>query len=179
MRSGMQRPIGGLAALLALVLLVASASAGVASAAAPAPAPGRHGTSGHLPGSFVVTGSRVSDLHGMTARGVNRGCVVGEHVTVLGTLPITHQQDVTTGADYYAVFDAASGQINELVVRVRLQGGGSRRHPAKAHVVSGGLEMYFPGAVAAPAFISPSTGTGSLTYSSPSAGICHVVFDFS
>ena len=122
-------------------------------------------------GKFTVAGLRVIHLHGTTQHAVNRGCVAGESVTLLGRVQIRHVIPATIPEDLYAV--SIGVPPSSVHVRLMLHGRRSRKHRAKKHRVSGLLRIFFPGGTDT---IGGYTVYSNLTYSSRPAGICDLRF---
>lgn len=172
------------ASLLAVTALVAVMSSAVAFAARAAaatdqPAAGpwkitaNHSQPGpainDFDGSFEVSDGRVADLKGVTQRRVNRGCIAGQHVTIVGSATIRHFLDPSIPADYYYV-----GNVNGFAnVRLTFQGSGRRKSDRRIHKATGELRIFFPGGTDTRGGF---TEYSNLTYSSPTAGICNLEF---
>ncbi|MGA2925786.1 MAG: hypothetical protein ABSG43_07285, partial [Solirubrobacteraceae bacterium] len=94
-----------------------------------------------LDGSFAVRGGRVADLTGVTQRRVNRGCIAGQRVTMVGSATIRHFLDRSIPADYYYV-----GNVNGFAnVRLTFHGSGKRKSDRRIHMGTSELRIFFPG----------------------------------
>ena len=120
-------------------------------------------------GSFRVSGRRVTDFHGVTAHGVIAGCTVGEQVTVLGSVPITHTKNKAFGEDFWGVRTTSS--FDFVRVAVALRGPGAA---GKAARTVGELRMYFPGGTQTS--VDGYTEYSNLTFGPSAAGYCNLQF---
>jgi hypothetical protein len=122
-------------------------------------------------GTFKVSGSRVSGLQGITQHAVNSGCDRGEHVSLVGSVPIRHAVDPSIGDDYYTV--SVANPSSFVKVRLTFQGRGTKRHPAKVHRGTGLMRIIFPGGSAT---TGEFTTYSNITYETAFAGTCNLKF---
>ena len=122
-------------------------------------------------GTFKVSGNRVSGLQGISQHAVNSGCDRGEHVSLVGSVPIRHALDTSIGEDFFTV--SVADATSFVKVHLKFQGRGTRRHPAKVHRASGLMRIYFPGGSdTAGGFTTYS----NITYETAFAGTCNLRF---
>lgn len=160
--------------IAALTVTLATAAAQASPTSLPSPGPWRivayqvvKPPLNEFTGSFSVTRrDQVSGFDGMTGHAVNRGCPVGERITVLGSfrigrLVVPNSASDPGGSDFYEV---GYGRTPFLQVRLRLQ----RRGAKTARLVHGEFRLYFPGGISGG--VRLTYGFGSLDYfASPSS----------